>query len=183
MSLRDSAAETIGPLEIAESAAGTAADVTYGNSLVRTPQTAAGTSGTTDEEDSSRAADRVVRLPPVKRVTDLRVRFVAMKEWEGRVTSVDRDADVFWAGLIDLTSGDTQEFEQAEFSFSNVQDYDRDLVRPGAIFRWVIGTRFIAGTKERSSRVIFRRLPAWSKSDIERIEREADALESLIRRT
>ena len=88
-------------------------------------------------------------------------------DWAGYVQEIKNS---FAAALADITAGEnTQEGELAEFLIADVKDDDRDLLKPGAIFRWVVGyQRSPAGTKRRVSDIFFRRLPAWSKRDLVR---------------
>jgi hypothetical protein len=54
---------------------------------------------------------------------------------------------------------------------------DRSMVVPGAIFDWSIGYRQDeGGTRTRVSRLVFRRLPAWSKDRIQKHKLETDEM-------
>lgn len=89
----------------------------------------------------------------------------ALQEWEGYVT--DLGATSFFARLKDLTSQSDLPEEEGEFPLDDVADGDRPLLKPGAVFRWTIGyEKSRSGTKRRISQLVFRRLPAWTKSDI-----------------
>jgi hypothetical protein len=94
-----------------------------------------------------------------------------LQEWEGRVTEVHDDA--FVAHLIDLTAGHDHEQERAIVPITEISDSDRKLLRENAVFRWVIGYRHFGATKERFGRIVFRRLPAWSISELEQARRNA----------
>jgi hypothetical protein len=87
-----------------------------------------------------------------------------LQEWEGRVTTIF--SDHFVAKLIDLTAAEDHEKEQGEFPMDEVSDADRKLLRENAVFRWIIGYRYIGATKERFARIVFRRLPAWSAMEL-----------------
>ena len=99
-------------------------------------------------------------LKPVLRPT-----LVAMQEWEGIVIEItDND---FVARLIDVTDRDRPGDREATFPLTEVSASDISMLVPGAIFRWTIGMqRLPGGTKQRISQVVFRRLPAWTKTDI-----------------
>ena len=57
--------------------------------------------------------------------------------------------------------------EEASFSFSELNEIQRDNVEVGAIFRWVIGMqRLPNGNKQRVSELYFRRLPVHSEKEI-----------------
>ena len=96
---------------------------------------------------------------------DLNVRFIAIQEWEGYVTSVYFDK--FTAVLNDLTSLDYTPAETMDFPLDDLMQDSLHLVKPGALFRWSIGYQIRNGSKSRISRVIFRRLPAWTKQDLQ----------------
>lgn len=99
--------------------------------------------------------------------------FEALQKWEGHVVSVARDE--FAATLIDLTQPGIE--EEAVLELSEVTDDDLTLVQPGAIFYWSIGYRIErSGERSRSSVIWFRRLPAWTKNDVERAEKRASEL-------
>jgi hypothetical protein len=56
---------------------------------------------------------------------------------------------------------------ESTYSLDEVSMDDRSLVVPGAIFDLSIGYRQDeGGTRTRVSRLVFRRLPAWSKERI-----------------
>jgi hypothetical protein len=101
--------------------------------------------------------------------------FNALQEWEGVVLEVG--AKSFTARLTDLTAGNKMETEEADFPIADLRDQDREPLRPGAVFRWAIGFhRSPSGTRTRASRIVFRRLPAWTKQEIREAHREAKRL-------
>jgi hypothetical protein len=98
-----------------------------------------------------------------------------LQEWEGYVISVDPEQ--FTARLVDVTAGQRVDEEVAEFPLSDLSDDNRVLLKEGAIFRWVIGyLRSPGGNKRRVSEVTFRRLPAWTKKDLESARSKATKL-------
>lgn len=106
---------------------------------------------------------------------------VITKKWEGVVESVEREGDYFVAKLLDLSADTHLATDVAEFSISQLSRGDRELLRPGAVFYWVIGNRTQPyGTVENINRIAFRRIPAWTKSEIEasnqRAKRISDAV-------
>ena len=104
---------------------------------------------------------------------------VPMQEWEGVVKSVDHDEEIFTAELFDL-SGDGPT-ETAEIFLQEVNSDDMELVKPGAIFRWVIGYRDkISGQRERISTIVFRRLPAWTATQLKEAQSQAKVLADAI---
>lgn len=102
-----------------------------------------------------------------------------LQEWEGYVTAIG--SETFSARLTDVTAGRHFEEETTEFPISDLSDDDRELLTLGAIFRWVIGyQRSAGGTKRRVSQVTFRRLPAWTRADLERAKKRSEELADTI---
>lgn len=111
------------------------------------------------------------------RVSD---RLIAMAEWEGYVVSVNADERTFVARLFDVRTKERVQ-EEAEFLLDDVRPDDVDLAREGGIFRWVIGYRDRAnGNRERITKIVFRRLPAWTRSDFEKASQEAARIANAI---
>jgi hypothetical protein len=125
----------------------------------------------------------VARATPVTELTFdslPQISFDPLQEWEGRVVEVKDDR--FFASLLDITAGKHFEEEIAEFPLDDVSDIDRPLLRPGALFRWLIGyARRSSGTKYRVSSLVFRRLPQWTSVDIVRAEAEATRILSSVK--
>ena len=102
--------------------------------------------------------------------------FHALQEWEGYVLEIG-ETD-FVARLVDLTAGSVQEEEEAVIPLVELSDEDFAKMRPGSIFRWVIGyERTVAGTKRRVSQIVFRDLPAITRMDLR--DGETWALETI----
>ncbi len=107
-----------------------------------------------------------VELPPA--------RFEVRQQWEGTVLEVG-DAE-FIASLLDRTDR-MQAEEQATFSLDEVPDEDREFVVAGGVFYWSIGYELSRGGQKRSvSEIRFRRLPAWTKGELEAVRRETEEL-------
>ena len=102
-----------------------------------------------------------------------RARQVIMQEFEGRVVSISPNEGLFTAYLTDATSGSDEESEDVDLLIDDISDTDLPLFEEGAIFRWLIGYRYEGTTKERFSKLVFRRMPAWSKRQREEIWRKA----------
>lgn len=93
-----------------------------------------------------------------------------LAEWEGVVLGVGEE--LFTARLMSRTS-DTPD-EEVELPLAEVSDFDHDLVVEGGIFYLSIGYRVEpAGQRSRVGMIRFRRLPAWSATDIAEAQREA----------
>ena len=126
---------------------------------------------------SSVAPEAVVfSLPPYRGLPEYGAgSFNALQEWEGVVLEIG--AESFTARLADLTAGNKIETEEADFPIADLRDEDRERLRPGAVFRWAIGYhRSLGGTRTRASRIVFRRLPAWTEHELAEARREAERL-------
>jgi hypothetical protein len=97
-------------------------------------------------------------------------------EWEGLVLEI-QDAS-FSARLRNIKGAKAEYDEIAQFDLADVPPGDRDLLHPGAIFRWVVGLESRSGTRQRYSRIVFRRLPAWTSRSLKKSEEELKALVS-----
>jgi hypothetical protein len=87
--------------------------------------------------------------------------FELKQKWEGTVDELTEGG--FTATVRDLTDPSFED-EGATFDIENVSVDDRALVRPGAVFYWVIGFDILKGGQRKcTSLVIFRRLPTWSQ--------------------
>ena len=92
-------------------------------------------------------------------------RFKVLRNWEGRVTAVDEDK--FWAVIRTVNHHDSlQPEDEIEVDLESVLPGDEELVQEGAIFYLTLGSRIIPGEHpERSTRLIFRRMPRWHPRD------------------
>jgi len=103
-----------------------------------------------------------------------REKLIALQSWEGTVLDVEGDS--FVARLIDV-NGDHLD-EEVSLAKEELCDFDLELLESGAIFYWTIGYRYQpGGARERVSRIRFRRLPAWTKRQLDEARERAVALE------
>lgn len=103
--------------------------------------------------------------------------FISLQKWEGAVLEIKKDS--FMARLIDLTK--ESPYETAEIPLEEVSEDDRDLLKEGAVFYWNIGyLNKTCGQKERVSLIRFRRLPSWSKEEIDAAKCEAERIKNLL---
>lgn len=97
-----------------------------------------------------------------------------LKEWEGVVLTVSDD-DV-QARLTDMNDSTSPE-ELVTIGMDAISPQDHELVEPGAVFYWTVLRETDAFENVRNySQIRFRRLPAWSRGDLERAETEAEQL-------
>lgn len=97
-------------------------------------------------------------------------------QWEGTVTEVG--VNEFSVVLRDIFNPGAEEYD-AVFSLEEVADEDRDLLTEGAILYWTIGYEQRGGQRRRISEVRLRRVPAWSRADLARVEKAARELDDL----
>jgi hypothetical protein len=111
--------------------------------------------------------------PVVRRVNWTRANtFSALQEWEGVVVAITPNHIV--ASLVDLTAGKSRATEEAHIPLSEINERDLAKLVVGRVFRWAIGyQRIKTGTKKRTSNMVFRDLPQWTKRDF--VEAQADA--------
>ncbi len=104
--------------------------------------------------------------------------FKLLQQWEG-VVSTNPSGDEFVAVLRDRTKPDMPE-EQGTVSLDHVSESDRSLVVPGGVFYWSIGYEDTpSGTRRTVSMIRFRRLPAWTRGDMRRIDRDIERFRRL----
>jgi hypothetical protein len=100
-------------------------------------------------------------------------RSIIIQQWEGIV--LFRDETTFTARLYE----GYQDFpvKRTEIEIQEVEDEQRKLISPGAPFYWMIGYRVRAGSRSRFSEISFRRLPTWTKKELEEAELAATKLD------
>ncbi|MDX2143425.1 MAG: hypothetical protein SFV19_08725 [Rhodospirillaceae bacterium] len=92
---------------------------------------------------------------------------VVIKKWEGVVERVSEKDAFFVAKLVDTSTESHLPTEIAEFPLSSLSSSDRELLRPGAVFYWIVGSRTLPyGTVENVNRLTFRRLPQWTEKEL-----------------
>lgn len=101
----------------------------------------------------------------------------ALQEFEGTVLELTADSIV--ARLMDRTNPGLE--EEAEIPLAEVRFEERELVRPGAVFRWTIGDQQgTDGRRTRVSTIRFQRLPSWTCREVGEAKKAAGVvLESL----
>ena len=100
----------------------------------------------------------------------------ALAEWQGMVTEVGETH--FVAELQGkIGQGVSGSIEEARIPVDEVSPEDRELLRPGAFFRLCI-TRELTphGSSRRYTQVVFRRMPAYRREDLEAARAEAREL-------
>jgi hypothetical protein len=99
------------------------------------------------------------------------------QSWEGTVISCENGG--FTARVIDRTNPGNPD-ESVLFEFDEVSTDDRQLIHPGAVFYWTLGTeRSPAGQIRNVNFVNFRRLPGWNESSFQEADKRAQRVLSL----
>ncbi|MGA1826417.1 MAG: hypothetical protein ACMUIP_17320 [bacterium] len=103
--------------------------------------------------------------------------FISLQKWEGIV--LKRMKESFLARLIDLTNDGPD--EEAELPIAEISAEDLSLIEPGAIFYWNIGyLDKWSGQRTRASVIRFRRLPKWTRKEIDAAKREAEQIQEFL---
>lgn len=112
-------------------------------------------------------------LPEHKRVSN----FISLQKWRGTVLKVYQDC--FLSRLVDIQQ-DVPD-EEAEIYLDEISDEDLSLIEPGSVFYWSIGYHIDpSGQRKRSSIIRFRRLPEWRTEEIEKAQKRAEQIRTLL---
>lgn len=107
--------------------------------------------------------------------------FKILEHWVGRVDAISSEDQTFEA----IVSSTTRECgdETAEFTFDELSDDDKELVAIGAVFYWSVGYQ-VEPSAQRStvSNIRFRRLPVWTRKELEAAENKAKELSQWLTR-
>jgi hypothetical protein len=100
--------------------------------------------------------------------------FKVIKAWEGVVEEVG--ANTFFATMRDRSEANDRGKQVFEIEIEDVPEGDRTLIVEGGIFFLTVGYDISrGGQRTKGARVVFRRMPRWSRRDIERArEREVE---------
>jgi len=96
--------------------------------------------------------------------------------FEGTVRSVDSAAEVMYVTLASKTRDVSD--HAADISFTWVNPQDLDLIAPGAVFYLSLYKERRGGTIRNTEELRFRRMPAWTRTQIARVREDADRLYS-----
>jgi len=130
-----------------------------------------------DEKATSTKIEALSKRLMIRKVTPPTTDFgITLQDWEGFVETLEDD--YFIARLRSRSAGENADSNEiAEIPNSEVDADDRDLLKIGAIFYLTVRRRIlITGRHEIASQIVFRRLPAWSKGALAKIDSEATAL-------
>lgn len=102
------------------------------------------------------------------------VRAAPIEVWEGEVKSIDAQRQTMHVYLRSKIA----HFEDhaGEIALEWVAEQDKDLVHPGAVFYWTLYKETRRGSIRNSQELRFRRLPNWSRAQLQKIRNEASKL-------
>ena len=103
-----------------------------------------------------------------------------LQEWEGVVKRIEED--IFVARLRDMTANEVYPGEIAELPVRDVSEDDRELLQVGAVFYMTVGYYvWASGRRERFGCIVFRRLPGWTATALERAGERAHRITRFLR--
>jgi hypothetical protein len=135
--------------------------------LARSPKRLIG-SGTTPISSSPEAALPTADVPVHESTS------TPIEIWEGKVLSVDGVGQSMYVSLSSKMGKYAD--HSAKIDFEWISEQDKSLVRPGAIFYWILYKETRHGSIRNSQELRFRRFPTWSRTQIKRMRAIADLL-------
>jgi len=140
-----------------------------------TNESANSVSGTADDVDINHIVPPIQDLVFQSHHVQSKPTLTPTAEWEGYVESISDDE--FFVVMTNVRSASSLPTDQAVFSKDDVNEYERSLLREGAILRWIIGReRLPTGQVRKVSELYFRRLPAHTEADYLRAFHKAESL-------
>ncbi|MDP1734607.1 MAG: hypothetical protein Q8L44_09625 [Sulfuritalea sp.] len=118
-----------------------------------------------------------MRLPPLARALAAFPAISSMPNeiWEGTVQSVDVNARIMSVIMEPMLHQNISR-HAANISLEYVVQQDVPLVRPGAVFYLTIFTEKKRTSIQNAEEIRFRRMPAWSKVHINKIQTDSAQL-------
>lgn len=97
---------------------------------------------------------------------DLPARSQVIAEWHGQVIAVEQSYFIAeLKGTIGV--GVAGSLEEAQIPRDEVRQDDRDLLREGAFFRLCVNWELVNGSRRRVTDIVFRRMPAYRRDELE----------------
>ena len=123
-------------------------------------------------------APPVPYIEPAVRSRLPRTSFRVLQAWEGVVTALGEDS--FAVRLVDLVGNMPD--EEADVSFDEVSDDERELVNVGAVFLLHVGyATSEGGQRSRVAILRIRRLPVWTETELSSASKAAQQQADSIR--
>lgn len=101
-------------------------------------------------------------------------RFMESISWEGFVQSIDKEAMIFTGRMKEIEKDSID--VHVEFSYDDVSDDDKPLLKNGAIFYYTIGYAVVNGQRMKQSILKFKRSLPFSEKDVDSITANAHSL-------
>ena len=98
--------------------------------------------------------------------------FILLKQLEGEVFLVNHDQREVSIRFQEI-GGNEDIVEEVVFDMEEISPADHDLLQEGSVVYWNIGYLDQASGRQRVSELRFRRLPIWTKRNIERLKEKA----------
>ena len=118
--------------------------------------------------------EKLVALRPTS--TSISRTFKASESWEGYVINTFKY--FFTARITDINEEEPD--EDIEILYKDISSDEKKLIKPGAVFDWHVGNENDRGTVRRISVIRFRRLPRWTKSDLEKASNIKEKIKALL---
>lgn len=101
-------------------------------------------------------------------------------EWHGQVIAIEQS--YFIAELKGtIGTGVAGSLEEAQIPSEEIRQDDRDLLREGAFFRLCVNWENVNGSKRRVTDLVFRRMPAYRREELEEANKAAAELFNALR--
>ena len=111
--------------------------------------------------------------------TEVSVNASPLQIWEGRVLTVNSEKnsmDVLLSAQMSPMPDHT-----GEIDLQWVSEQDLDLVKPGAVFYLTLYKRTKRGSVENSQELRFRRVPNWTRKQLQQVQNETKMLLSNVK--
>jgi hypothetical protein len=104
--------------------------------------------------------------------------YQSLAQYKGTVQSIDEAENSFTAKLVNIEEEEDELL--AEFSFDDIAyNSEKELIRPGAIFFWLIGQEVECRSVKNISKFIFRRMPVIRGKAVQEAKENARELAKL----
>lgn len=152
------------------------ADSSWAGIAFREDSSTAFFDGIENIETSITSKNKEVILPSPQHIIDRSADIDAtvIQLWEGRVLDVDLQNELMQV-LLTAKIGHIPE-HTAEIELQWVSEQDRDLVVAGAVFYLTLYKQTRGGSIKNSQELRFRRRPAWTKQQVQKIYSDADLI-------
>lgn len=154
-----------------------------GGSISSAPRTVGGASlprGTTIGANVPVGPSAIGWVSATVFAVDQPARSQVIAEWHGQVIAVEQSYFIAeLKGTIGV--GVAGSLEEAQIPRDEVRQDDRNLLREGAFFRLCVNWELVNGSKRRVTDVVFRRMPAYRRDELEDARKAAVDLFNALR--